>query len=111
MIVAFARLELRVTHSRSLKDKRRVTRSLRDKVKSRFDVRVAEVGGHDTWQSLELGFAAVGTDAVFLEGLFDKIVRFIEQEADAELIADYRDSIYYGDDSELAMARAEEEAS
>ena len=43
--------------------------------------------------------------------LFDKIVRFIEEEADAELVGDFRDSIYYGDDSELAMAREIEEAS
>ncbi len=106
MIVAFARLELRVAHSRSLKDKRRVARSIRDKVKSKFDVRVAEVGGQDTWQSLEVGFAMVGTDTTFIAALLDKVVRFIEDESGAELIAEYRDSIYYGDDSELALARS-----
>ena len=78
MIVSFARLELRASHSKSLKDRRRVIRSLRGKVKARFEIRVAEVGGQDSWQSIELGFAVVGSNRTFLAGLVEQVVRFVE---------------------------------
>lgn len=106
MIVAFARLSLRISHSHSLKEKRRTVRSLVDKVKSRFDVRLSEVGGFDTWQSVELGFAVVGSDRVVLDQIVDRVIRYVDGFGDAELVADFRDSLYYGD--ELAFATAEE---
>ena len=107
MIVSFARLSLRISHSHSLKEKRRTLRSLIDKVKSRFDVRLSEVGGHDTWQSADLGFAVVGNDRVVLDRIVDEVIRYVDGFGDAELVADYRDSLYYGD--ELAFVSGEGE--
>lgn len=79
-----------------------MVRSICDKVKARFDVRVSEVGGHGTWQSVELGFALVGTDRGFLDSLIEKVIRYIEGVGEGELVADFRDSLYYGDDAEFA---------
>ncbi len=104
MIVSLARLSLRISHSHSLKEKRRTLRSIVDKVKSKFDVRLSEVGGHDTWQSAELGFAVVGSDRVVLDQVVDRVIRYVDGFGDAELIADYRDSLYYGDDMAFAAA-------
>lgn len=105
MIVSFARLSLRISHSHSLKEKRRTLRSLVDKVKARFDVRLSEVGGHDTWQSADVGFAVVGSDRVVLERIVDEVIRYVDGFADAELVGEHRDSLYYG---ELESALAEE---
>lgn len=96
MIVSFARLTLRIAHARSLKEKRRVVRSIIDKVKSRFDVRISEVEGHDSWQWCDLGFAVVGNNRVVLEGVVTKVIDYIANNAEAELVADFRDSLYYG---------------
>ncbi len=111
MVVSFARLELRAAHSKSLKDRRRVVRSIQGKVFARFKIRVAEVGGHG-WQSIEVGFAVVGTDNVFLEGLIERVIRFVEMSTDAELTAEFRDSVFYGNDaafSQLALEHEQQE--
>jgi hypothetical protein len=98
VIISFARLSLRIAHSRSLKEKRRVVRSIVDKVRSKFDVRISEVGGHDSWQSVDLGFAVVGTNRILLEGIVDRVIQFVDGNAESELVAEDRDSFYYGDD-------------
>ena len=43
-------LELHLPDSHSLKDKRSVVKGLKDRLRHRFNVSVAEIGGHDTWQ-------------------------------------------------------------
>ncbi len=112
VVVSFARLELRAAHSKSLKDRRRVVRSIQGKVLARFKIRVAEVGGQGSWQSIEVGFAVVGTDNVFLEALIERVIRFVEMSTDAELIAEFRDSVFYGNDaafSQLVLKQEEEQ--
>ena len=56
------RIELRLHDNRSLKGKRKVVRSMVDKVKHRFNVAIAEVGSNDKWQKIELGVSTVGND-------------------------------------------------
>jgi len=50
MVVGSLKIEFRLTDNRSLKGKRKVVRSMVDKVKSRFNVSIAEVGSNDKWQ-------------------------------------------------------------
>jgi uncharacterized protein YlxP (DUF503 family) len=50
MIVGVLRLTFHIPHARSLKDKRRVVQKLRDRVRSRFDVSIAEVGAQNLHQ-------------------------------------------------------------
>ncbi len=75
MVVGSLKIEFRLTDNRSLKGKRKVVRSMVDKVKSRFNVSIAEVGSNDKWQKIELGISAVGNDRrhitlSFLESLY-----------------------------------------
>jgi len=67
-------LELRVISSASLKDKRRVVRSLLDRVRARCNVAAAEVDHQDLHQRAQLAFAAVATSEAPLDRLFDHIV-------------------------------------
>jgi uncharacterized protein len=98
VIVAVARLSLRIPHSHSLKEKRSVLRSLKDKTRAKLDVKLAEVDGQDTWQSAALGFALVGSDRAYLESQLDRVVRFVEDQGIAEIVGDDREVLYFGDE-------------
>ena len=86
MVVGAARVELHVHGSQSLKEKRGVVRSVVRRVRNRFNVAIAEVGGQDTWQRVELGLAAVGHDGDTVRALLDKVAEFIEDLHLAEVI-------------------------
>ena len=62
MIVGLATFELHVNGCQSLKDKRRVLKSLKDRIHDRFNVSVAETGHHDKWQHAELACCVVSAD-------------------------------------------------
>ena len=78
MIVGAAVVELHVHGSRSLKAKRGVVRSISQRVRNRFNLAVAEVGGQDTWQRVTLGLAAAGNDATNVRRVLDRALDFIE---------------------------------
>jgi hypothetical protein len=82
-----------VRHARSLKDKRSAVKSLKDNLRNRFNVSVAEVGGHDSRQQATLGVAMVGRDSRHLDGALAKVVSFVRAFRPAELI-DYEVEIF-----------------
>ncbi|MBI4388598.1 MAG: DUF503 domain-containing protein [Nitrospinae bacterium] len=71
--------------NRSLKEKRRIAKSIKDRLKNTFNVSVAEIGDLDAWQSLHLGIVAVGSDGPYLEGLMNQVVDFIDNMNLAEM--------------------------
>lgn len=105
MNVGVCRLTLVVPHSHSLKEKRAALRKIRDRVRARFEVALAEVGGQDTWQRLVLGFAVVASDGPVVGATVDKVVRFISGIGAGEIVGDERETLIYGD--ELSPAAAE----
>jgi len=88
MILAICQAELRMHGCRSLKDKREIIRSIIDRTRHRFNVSIAEVDGHDTWQRVVLGIACVNTNRSNANGTIDRIINLIRQ-SDAELV-DYK---------------------
>lgn len=66
-------LELQIPDSNSLKAKRAVLRSVKDRLRAHHNVSVSEVAAHDKWQRAVLGVASVGNDAKYLEGQLTKI--------------------------------------
>jgi len=78
MIVGICTIELFLPDNGSLKDKRQVLKSLKDRVKQRFNVSIAEVGGQDTWQVAVLGLAAVSEEAQEARMRLEKAIDFIE---------------------------------
>ncbi len=73
MPVAFLTLELRIEHAQSLKDKRQVVRSLKDRLRAAFNVSVSEMGASHMWQIATLGVAAVSDSRDYLDGLMKKV--------------------------------------
>ena len=86
MIVGAALVELRIHGSRSLKAKRGVVRSITQRVRNRYNLSVAEVGGQDTWQRAVLGLSTTGSDARVVRRVLDKAIAFIEALNLAEVV-------------------------
>ncbi|MBI2414210.1 MAG: DUF503 domain-containing protein [Deltaproteobacteria bacterium] len=78
MVIGVLRITLLIHESRSLKDKRQVLKSVVEKVKNRFNVSAAEVGGADLWQRAEIGVAVVSNDGAFVNSVMDKVLDFVE---------------------------------
>jgi uncharacterized protein len=68
MPVAAMILELRIPHARSLKDRRQVVRSLKEKLAHGFNISIAELDEALTWQSATLGIAAISGSRDYLSG-------------------------------------------
>ncbi|TMC50283.1 MAG: DUF503 domain-containing protein [Chloroflexi bacterium] len=83
MVIGSLVITLHVPESHSLKEKRQVVRSLSARLRQGFNVAVAEVGDHDLWQSAELGIACVSGDGRHADEMCQKVLRFVEGEAEA----------------------------
>lgn len=86
MVVGIGKLDLYIPACHSLKEKRRVLRKLKDRAQSRFKIQIAEVGGQDTWQRAEIGFALVGSDRRVIQSIVDRIFDFVEDCAEAQVV-------------------------
>lgn len=73
MPVAQLTIELRIEHAQSLKDRRQVVRSLKEKIQHGFNVSVAELDEAQAWNSATLGFAAISNSRDYLAGLMRQL--------------------------------------
>ncbi len=87
MIVGAAIVEIRIHGSHSLKQKRGVVRSIAQRVRNRFNLSVAEIGGQDTWQRAELGLCGASSDRQRARAQLESAVAFIEELHLAEIVA------------------------
>ena len=86
MVVGTLKIELRLYDNRSLKGKRKIVRSMVDKVKHKFNVAVAEVGSNDKWQKIELGISTVGSDRRHIDASLNNILAFLDSLYLAEIV-------------------------
>lgn len=85
MYIAFLQFELDIPHSESLKDKRRVVRSLKDRLHRDHLVSVAEVGALDNIRTAVMAAALVSSSAPYASGVLDRIVEKLKALHDARL--------------------------
>ena len=85
MVVGVMRLTLYLPENHSLKGKRQVLRAIKDRVRNKFNVSVAESGDHDLWQRAELGICQAGSDRAFVDAALREVVKYIESLALAPL--------------------------
>ncbi|MCR4399184.1 MAG: DUF503 domain-containing protein [Firmicutes bacterium] len=95
MVVGTLRIELSLPGNGSLKGKRRVLRSLIDRIRARFNVAVAEVDHLEAWQRASLGVACVSGDPVIANEVLRRVLRWVEDNHDGGL-EDYRIRIEEG---------------
>ena len=87
MHIGVCHVSLRLPENQSLKGKRRVTQSIVSRVRTRFNVSIAEVGDNDLWQRLTLGISCVSNDGRHANEMLSKVVQYIEETTgDVELL-------------------------
>ena len=86
MVVGTLKIEFRLTDNRSLKGKRKIVKSMVDKVKSRFNVSIAEVGSNDKWQKIELGISTVGNDRRHIDSSLNHTLKFLDSLYLAQIV-------------------------
>jgi uncharacterized protein len=90
MVIAIIAWELEVFGCQSLKEKRSVIKSLKDRLHDRFNISVAETGHHDLWQRAELTACLVATDKKHAEQVISNADALVQAEARARVIDSYR---------------------
>ena len=86
MIVGTVQIRLSLHDARTLKDKRRIVSSLKDRIRRKFNVSVAEVGNQDMIQSVTLAAAQVSNDSRYVNGTLDKLVEMVRKFPAARLV-------------------------
>jgi len=89
MTIGVLQLELRIEDADSLKDKRRVILSLKDRIAHGHNVSIAEVGALDEHRRSIIGLAMVSNDARYVEGALSKLVDFVRTIPQITLV-DYK---------------------
>ena len=85
MIIGCCSIKFYLHGNRSLKGKRQVVRSIKDRLKRNFNVSVAEVGDQDNRQSLHIGISAISLDRPYMDGLLTKVADAIDRMSLAEI--------------------------
>jgi len=86
MTVGLLQLELSIPTSRSLKSKRRVLKSIKDRARSKFNVSIAEVDDQDVWDRAVLAVCCVSNDVRLCNEVLSKVVNFVESDGESELL-------------------------
>jgi uncharacterized protein len=82
--------DLQIHDSHSLKDKRAVVRSVKDRLRATLNLSVAETGSQDLWQRAELTACVVAGDRRQADAILDRADRLVESEARGRIIDSYR---------------------
>ncbi len=86
MPIGFLTLEIHIPDARSLKDKRQVLRSLKDRLRANFNVAVAELAYQNLWQRSRVGVVSLSGDGKYLEQSFAAIVAESERILGRDLV-------------------------
>ncbi len=96
MAIAYLTLELRIEGAHSLKDKRQVVRSLKDRLRSSFNIAIAEIENVNLWQRATIGIVSVSDSRDYLDGLMRNVesaATRIANNAGADVTDSYLDFV------------------
>lgn len=87
-------MELHLPATGSLKDKRRIIKSLTTQIRNKYNVSIAEVDFHDVWGTAEIGVACVSTDGRHAHALLSEVVKMVEHTRLDSVLVDYSIEIW-----------------
>ena len=93
MFVAVGQIELFIPESGSLKSKRFILKSIKTKVRNKFNVSIAEVEYNEKWQRATFGISTVSNDRKLADSIINKVINFVENDFRVEVI-DYSVEIF-----------------
>lgn len=96
MQIGICKITLRIPSGQSLKNKRRIIKSLIDKIDHRFNVSVAEIEHHDQWRIATLGIAYVSNDSRRVNQVLSQIMELISSSQGDFVITDHQQEIIKG---------------
>ncbi len=96
MVICVCKIFFSIDSAFSLKEKRQVIKSILAKVKSRFNISIAEVDYNDSWKNSLIAAAYVSNDSKHADSMIAKMINFIESDKRAVLI-DYTTEIIHFD--------------
>lgn len=91
MVVGLCTVELFISESQSLKDKRQVLHSLKDRLRGKFNLSVAEVDGQDLWQKAVLGMACVANEGGHVNQVLEQALNVIKTMRAVEIVRTQRE--------------------
>src|SRR3954469_18589461 len=103
MPIAYLTLELRIEGAHSLKDKRQVVRSLKDRLRNSFNISIAEIDVTDLWQRATLGLVSISASRVYLEGWMRNVEETCSRQANnrgVEVVGSFMDFVELGESTE-----------
>ncbi|MBC8274066.1 MAG: DUF503 domain-containing protein [Chloroflexi bacterium] len=77
MNAGICRIKLHLSESQSLKDKRRIVKSIISRLRSKYNISIAEVDDQDLWQLVTLGIACVSNQNQHVDETLSKAMSFI----------------------------------
>jgi uncharacterized protein YlxP (DUF503 family) len=86
VVVGLCTIELFIADSHSLKDKRQVLLSLKDRLRQKFNLSVAEVGAQDLWQKAVLAVACVANEGRYVNQVLDQALNLIQGQPMVEIV-------------------------
>lgn len=86
VIVGLCTIELFIADSQSLKDKRQVLLSLKDRLRKKFNLSVAEVDAQDLWQKAVLALACVSNDGRYVNQILDQALNLVRGQMVVEVV-------------------------
>jgi uncharacterized protein YlxP (DUF503 family) len=89
MVIGLLEMILSMPENRSLKDKRMVLRSLKDRVHNKFNVSIAEVAEQDRWTKAQLAATVVSVDCTHAHKILESVVKYVEGHGGA-VLRDYQ---------------------
>lgn len=93
MVVGVCTIDLHLPGTGSLKDKRRILLSMKERIKKAYNVSIAEVDGNDLWQRAVLGVACVANEGRYVNQVLDGVLNAVRANPSVELV-DYHTELY-----------------
>jgi len=86
MVIGSLSIKITIRSSRSLKDKRRIIKSLKDRIRNKFNVSISETSAQDNHKYSEIGVAMVGTDKQYVNSVLSSLINFFRFFPQIELV-------------------------
>lgn len=89
--ILYAVYQIRIPGARSLKDKRRIIKGMKERLRNRFNISLAEIAHFDQWQSATLGMTMINPERSEIDKMVESINNVIQETRDVELTDQHRE--------------------